>query len=86
VCPKLQVFRGIPTAVEAIKAGAADLSEKPLDKKSFVRTVESPLPENGKGKHVGELLTQGERSINVTAEDRKRISSRMTFTVDKTNN
>ncbi len=37
--------------------------EKPLDNKSFVRRVKSLLPENGSGKHLGELLTQGEERV-----------------------
>jgi two-component system response regulator FixJ len=56
-------YGDIPTAVEAIKAGAADFVEKPLDKKSFVRKVKSLLPENGNGKHLGEPLTQTEQRV-----------------------
>jgi len=53
----------IPTAVEAIKAGAADFIEKPLDKHSFVRKVKSLLPENGHHKHPGKSLTQSEERV-----------------------
>jgi two-component system response regulator FixJ len=56
-------YGDIPTAVEAIKAGANDFVEKPLDKKSFVRKVKSLLPENGNGKHLGEPLTQTEQRV-----------------------
>jgi two-component system response regulator FixJ len=67
-CPWMPVliltgFGDIPTAVKAIKAGAVDFIEKPLDKKSFVRTVKSLLPENGNGKHLGKPLTQGEERV-----------------------
>jgi len=56
-------YGDIPTAVEAIKAGAADFIEKPLDKKSFVRKVKSLLPENGNDKQLGEPLTQSEEMV-----------------------
>ncbi|MFC1792691.1 response regulator transcription factor [Planctomycetota bacterium] len=56
-------YGDIPTAVEAIKAGAVDFIEKPLDKKSFVQKVKALLPENGKHKHVGKPLTHGEDRV-----------------------
>ena len=56
-------YGDIPMAVGAIKAGAADFIEKPLDKKSFVRKVKSLLPENGNHKHLGEPLTQTEQRV-----------------------
>lgn len=56
-------YGDIPTAVEAIKAGAVDFIEKPLDKKSFVRKVKSLLPENGNDKQLGEPLTQSEGMV-----------------------
>jgi len=56
-------YGDIPTAVEAIKAGANDFIEKPLDKKRFVSKVKSLLPDNGNHKHVGRSLTQTESKI-----------------------
>jgi FixJ family two-component response regulator len=56
-------YGDIPTAVEAIKAGAADFIEKPLDKESFLRKVKSLLPENGNHKHLGKSLTQSEERV-----------------------
>ena len=56
-------YGDVPTAVEAIKAGAADFIEKPLDKQSFVRKVKALLPENGNHKHWGEPLTQSEQRV-----------------------
>ena len=40
-------YGDIPTAIEAVKAGADDFIEKPLDKKGFVDKVKSMLGENG---------------------------------------
>jgi FixJ family two-component response regulator len=54
-------YGDIPTAVKAIRAGANDFIEKPLDKKSFLSKVKSLLPENGNHRHVGQSLTQRER-------------------------
>jgi two-component system response regulator FixJ len=56
-------YGDVPTAVEAIKAGATDFIEKPLNKKSFLRKVKSLLPENGNHKHLGTSLTQSEERV-----------------------
>lgn len=39
-------YGDVPTAVRAIKAGAVDFMEKPLDKDNLLRTVKSLLREN----------------------------------------
>lgn len=39
-------YGDIPMAVEALKAGASDFIEKPLDRKSFLSSVESVLKQN----------------------------------------
>lgn len=54
-------YGDVPTAVEAIKTGAADFIEKPLDKKSFLQKVKSLLPDNGN--HMMESLTQSEERV-----------------------
>jgi len=56
-------YGDIPAAVEAIKAGATDFIQKPLDKNRFVSKVKSLLPQNGNHKHVGRSLTQTESKI-----------------------
>lgn len=53
----------IPLAVEAIKLGAADFIEKPLDKRSFVEKVRSLLKGNGNHKHLDKPLTQSEQRV-----------------------
>jgi two-component system response regulator FixJ len=39
-------YGNIPTAVKAMKAGAVDFIEKPLDKKTFVQKIKSTLEKN----------------------------------------
>jgi two-component system response regulator TtrR len=55
----------IPTAVEAIKAGAVDFIEKPLDKRNFAERIQSILGENGNhhDNHLGKPLTQSETRV-----------------------
>jgi FixJ family two-component response regulator len=58
-------YGDVPTAVKAIKAGAVDFVEKPLDKKSFVERVQSILGENGNrhDTHSGKPLTRSETRV-----------------------
>jgi FixJ family two-component response regulator len=56
-------YGDVPTAVAAIKAGAVDFVEKPLDKSSFVRKVKAALPANGNRKYLGRPLTQSEETV-----------------------
>jgi two-component system response regulator FixJ len=39
-------FGDVPMAVKALKLGAADFIEKPLDREAFLRTVQSLLSQN----------------------------------------
>lgn len=57
-------YGDIPTAVKAMKAGAVDFIEKPLDKKSFVGKVRSILQKNfATHPDLGASLTQNETRI-----------------------
>lgn len=57
-------YGNIPTAVKAIKAGAADFMEKPLDKKNFIMKVRSILKNNlAVQPELGTPLTLTERKI-----------------------
>jgi two-component system response regulator FixJ len=57
-------YGDIPTAVRAIKAGAVDFIEKPLDKTSFIRKIKSILPEaDSTDTYLGKPLTQAETSV-----------------------
>ena len=56
-------YGDVPTAVEAIKAGAVDFIEKPIDRKSFVRKVKSLLAPNGNHDELGQPLTESEERI-----------------------
>jgi FixJ family two-component response regulator len=57
-------YGDIPTAVRAIKAGAVDFIEKPLDKAGFIHKVKSMLPKtNSADAYLGNPLTQAETSV-----------------------
>ena len=57
-------YGDIPTAVRAIKAGAVDFIEKPLDKTGFIRKIKSMLPEiDSTDTYLGKPLTQAETSM-----------------------
>jgi FixJ family two-component response regulator len=60
----MSAYGDIPAAVRAIKAGAVDFIEKPLNKRGFVRKVklmlgQSPCPDA----HLGNPLTQVETEV-----------------------
>lgn len=57
-------YGDIPTAVKAIKAGAVDFIEKPLDKIAFIRKIRSMLPEiDATDTYLGKPLTQAEIGV-----------------------
>jgi two-component system response regulator FixJ len=57
-------YGDIPTAVRAIKAGAVDFIEKPLDKTGFIHKVKSILTEiDSTDTYLGKPLTQVETSM-----------------------
>ena len=68
-CPWLPVVvltgvGDIPMAVRALKAGASDFIEKPLDRESFLNLVERVLEQSGaEDALLGEELTVAERKI-----------------------
>lgn len=53
----------IPAAVKAIKSGADDFIEKPLEKISFEQTVKSLLSVNGNHLQTGKPLTLSEKKV-----------------------
>lgn len=57
-------YGDIPAAVEAVKTGAVDFIEKPLDKAGFIRKIESMLPEiDFTDCSLGKPLTQMETEV-----------------------
>jgi two-component system response regulator FixJ len=57
-------YGDIPAAVEAVRLGAVDFIEKPLDKESFLRKVESMLSMVGFfDPSLGKPLTQTETTV-----------------------
>jgi len=57
-------YGDVPTAVKAIKGGAADFIEKPLGKKAFLQKVRSILQESAPADvSVGQPLTKTEMSV-----------------------
>jgi len=58
-------YGDISTAIQAIKAGAIDFVEKPLDKISFLKKVRSIIQDNGNhsDERTGTPLTRSERRV-----------------------
>jgi len=57
-------YGDIPIAVRAVKMGATDFVEKPLDKKLFLQTIRSILEQNAYVHHLtGKALTRAELKV-----------------------
>jgi len=57
-------YADVPLAVQALKAGAADFVEKPLDRDTFLQTVERLIERNARpAAFLEESLTRAERRI-----------------------
>lgn len=56
-------FGDVPTAVKALKGGAADFVEKPLDRDVFLKTVRSLLQRSESDASVSRMLTKTEKRI-----------------------
>ena len=57
-------YADVPLAVRALKAGAAEFVEKPLDRDAFLQTVERLLEQSARSAaFLGESLTLAERRI-----------------------
>ena len=57
-------YGDVPLAVQALKAGAADFVEKPLDRDAFLQTVERLIERNARPAAIlEESLTKAERKI-----------------------
>jgi len=71
-------YGDIPMAVTAIKAGAVDFIEKPLDKKSFLWKVKSILQQNTfDDSYIGKPLTESEiiiLKLVITGKSNKEIA------------
>lgn len=56
-------YGDIPTAVRAIKAGAVDFIEKPINKDSLLRNINSILIKQSRYEYAEEALTRSEKRI-----------------------
>jgi len=60
----MTAYADVPTAVEALKSGALDFIEKPLDRESFLSCVESALKESPRAhSQPGEVLSKTEMKV-----------------------